>query len=227
MYSFLRFPNFRTKALTLSYDDGVIFDERLMQICNDNGLKCTFNINSGGYGLGRKLPLDAAVALYKNSGHEVAVHTLRHNNLTRLSDSEVIRTVEEDRKNLSALMGYEVVGMAYPCGGVNNDDRVAELIKNNTGVRYARTITDTDSFLPQENLWRFNPNASQCNWDRVMELAERFFALETEEQQVFYVWGHSYEMDYRSDNWARMEEFCKFISGREEIFYGTNAEVLL
>ncbi len=227
----------KRKAITLSYDDGVVQDIRLTEMLNQYGLKATFNINSELLGTPRimerttgrvchyKVSPEHAREIYR--GHEVAVHTLRHNNLTKLEDSEVIRTVEEDRKNLSALMGYEVVGMAYPCGGVNNDDRVAALIKKHTGVRYARTITNTDSFDPQENLFRFDPNAAQCQWDRVMEMAERFFALETDKPQIFYVWGHSYEMDFKSDNWVRMEEFCKFVSGREDIFYGTNREVLL
>lgn len=33
------------------------------------------------------------------------------------SDEEVLRQVEQDRINLSELVGYEVEGMAYPCGG--------------------------------------------------------------------------------------------------------------
>ena len=43
----LLFPEGRSKALTLSYDDGVEQDERLMQILDRHGLKCTFNLNSG------------------------------------------------------------------------------------------------------------------------------------------------------------------------------------
>ena len=54
-----------------------------------------------------------------------------------------------DRKNLSALAGYEVVGFAYPGGGRNFDDRVADLIRNNTGVKYARGTFSTYSFEPQ------------------------------------------------------------------------------
>ena len=46
-----------------------------------------------------------------------------------LDGSEIIRQVQEDRKNLSKLVEYEVRGMAYPCGGVNNDDRVTEIIR--------------------------------------------------------------------------------------------------
>ena len=32
MQKFMRFPNWKTKAVTLSYDDAVIYDERLMEI---------------------------------------------------------------------------------------------------------------------------------------------------------------------------------------------------
>ena len=35
----------------------------------------------------------------------------------------------------------------------------------------------------------------------------------------------SYEMDYCSDNWRRLEDFFELISGHDDIFYGTNAEV--
>ena len=227
----------KLKAITLSYDDGVVQDIRMTELLNQYGLKATFNINSEKLGLPRIMERPfARICHYKISpdhvrelyaGHEVAVHTLTHPNLTRLEEAEIIRQVEEDRKNLEALVGYDIVGMAYPCGGVNNDDRVAGIIKANTKMQYCRTITDTDSFDPQENLHRFNPNSHQCDWERVMDMAERFLAMETDKPQIFYVWGHSYEMDFKSDNWARMEEFCKFISGREDIFYGTNREVLL
>ena len=37
----------KAKALTLSYDDGVEQDKRLISILNKHGMKCTFNLNSG------------------------------------------------------------------------------------------------------------------------------------------------------------------------------------
>ena len=162
------------------------------------------------------------------AGHEIAVHTLTHPNLTTLEDAEIIRQVEQDRLNLSALAGYEVVGMAYPCGGVNNDDRVAEIIKKHTGVAYSRTITNTDSFQPQSNLYRFNPNVyGIAEFDRLMDMGEQFLSLKADSPQIFYIWGHAYEMDYESDGWAQIEEFFKLISNQNDIFYGTNKEVLL
>ena len=228
----------KKKAVTFSYDDGVTQDIHLIQMMNRYGLKGTFNLNSELLGLSGSLTREGQrIAHYKidpkdvrsvYEGHEVAVHTLTHPNLTDLTQAEIIRQVETDRQNLSALAGYEVVGMAYPCGGVNNDDRVAEVIKNHTGVRYCRTIADTHSFAPQKNLYRFNPTVYHImDFDRLMELGRRFVELKTDEPAILYVWGHAYEMDYRPDGWARLDEFFRLISGRDDIFYGTNKEVLL
>ena len=220
--------NGKMKAVTFSFDDGVTQDKRLIEIFDKYGLKCTFNINSELLGNAGMLVIDNVTVahvkpkadeiaeIYKN--HEVAVHTLTHPNLTTVSDEEVIRQVETDRLNLSELVGYEVVGMAYPCGGINNDDRVAELIKNNTGVKYSRTITSSNSFDLQNNLYRFNPTVHTFNKD--------FVNSNPSTPQIFYIWGHAYEFDI-DNSWAEFEEFCKFISGRDDIFYGTNTEVFL
>ena len=157
----------------------------------------------------------------------MAVHTLTHPNLTQRDDQEIIRQVETDRLNLSELVEYEVVGMAYPCGGVNNDDRVADIIKKNTGVKYCRTITTNNSFDLQENLYRLNPTAYHLDFENLMQLGREFVELKPKEPKVFYIWGHSYEMDYGADYWVKLEEFFKLISNQDDIFYGTNKEVLL
>ena len=160
-------------------------------------------------------------------GHEVAVHTLTHPSLPALKEQEIIRQVEQDRKNLEELVGYEVVGMAYPGGWINNDDRVAEIIKNNTKIKYCRTITNTDSFDIQDNLYRLNPNVHHLEWNRMMEMAEKFVAVKPDKPQIFYIWGHAFEMDYDTSYWLKLEEFFKFISNRADIFYGTNAETFI
>ena len=41
------FPEGKAKALTMSYDDGKVQDERLVGIFNKYGIKGTFNINYG------------------------------------------------------------------------------------------------------------------------------------------------------------------------------------
>ena len=71
----------------------------------------------------------------------MAVHTLTHPNLTNEKEETIVYQVEEDRKRLSQMVGYDVCGMAYPCGGVNNDERVAKIIKDHTGVKYISVNT--------------------------------------------------------------------------------------
>ena len=227
----------KMKAITFSYDDGVTQDIRLIELLNKYGLKCTFNLNSellskkgmlireGKRIAHYKIHTDDVKHVYE--GHEVAVHTLTHPNLTQRDDQEIIRQVETDRLNLSELVEYEVVGMAYPCGGVNNDDRVADIIKKNTGVKYCRTITTNNRFDLQENLYRFNPTAYHLDFENLMQLGREFVEMKPKEPKVFYIWGHSYEMDYGADYWVKLEEFFKLISNQDDIFYGTNKEVLL
>ena len=41
------FPGGKFKVLTLSYDDGKLEDKRLVDIFNKNGIRATFNVNSG------------------------------------------------------------------------------------------------------------------------------------------------------------------------------------
>ena len=227
------------KSVTFSYDDGVTQDIRLVKLLNKYGLKGTFNLNSGLLGTKGEVTVNGRTvshnkidpkdvrALY--AGHEVAVHTLTHPNLTQLSDEEIIRQVEDDRLHLSELAGYEVTGMAYPCGGVNNDERTAQVIREHTGIKYARTITSTYAFEPQEHLYRFHPtvyHVMEQDREILFRLAEEFVAAKPDSPLVFYIWGHSYEFD-ATETWEYFEEFCRFISGREDIFYGTNREVLL
>ena len=231
--------NGKMKALTFSYDDGVDQDKRLIEIFNKYGLKCTFNLNSDLLGrredtlnMGGKIvnhhKAFASDVRHIYEGHEVAAHTLTHPFLPNIEDDcEIIRQVEEDRLKLSELCGYEVIGMAYPCGGQNHDDRVANIIRENTGVRYCRTIISNFSFDIQDDLYKFKPTVyHHGEFDKMLDLGQKFLELDAKTPQIFYVWGHAYEFDY-AENWDRFEEFCKMMSGHSDIFYGTNKEVLL
>lgn len=230
--------NGKKKALTFSYDDGVTQDIRLIQLFDKYGMKATFNLNSELLGRdGQLLREGVYVDHIKNkpedvkhiyTGHEVAVHTLTHPNLKQVAeDAEVIRQVEQDRLKLSELCGYEVVGMAYPCGGDCYDDRVIDLMSRNTGVKYARTTNSTYNFDIQTRLLEFHPSVyHHREMDKMFELGEKFLNLDAEEPQIYYVWGHAYEFDIYQ-NWKRFEEFLEMMSGRDDIYYCTNREALL
>ncbi|HBL40371.1 MAG TPA: polysaccharide deacetylase [Ruminococcaceae bacterium] len=224
------------KAVTFSYDDGVTQDIRLVEMFNRYGLKATFNLNSEFFGMkGELVREDVRVDHIKVNredvksiydGHEVAVHTLTHPTLPGVEqDEEIIRQVEQDRVNLSELVGYEVLGMAYPGGGKNFDDRCADLIRANTGVQYARTTVSTFEFKPtQGDLLQFHPTCHHLRDEpNLTAVGEAFLNCESDDFQLLYVWGHSYEFDIR-DEWTRFEEFCKMISGHDDILYATNLE---
>ena len=224
------------KCITFSFDDGVRQDKRLIELFNKYSLKGTFNLNSSFLGLkgGRevngkflnnsKVFPSEVKEIY--AGHEVAVHTLTHPNLTGEDEETIIYQVEEDRKQLSRLVGYEVTGMAYPCGGVNNDARVADVLRRRTPIRYSRTITSTHRFDLQENLLQFNPTVYWVE-DCLDEIVDKFLALQTDKPQLLYIWGHSYEADAGYITWERFERLCEKLSQKSDIFYGTNQEVLL
>ena len=227
----------KLKALTFSYDDGVTQDIRMIKLFNKYGIKGTFNLNSNA--LGKVAQFEGGVNFTKNKpedvkyiydGHEVAVHTLDHPNLTEINDcNEIIRQVEQDRLNLSELVGYEVVGMAYPCGPINHDDRVAEIIKNNTGVKYARAYETSGSFEPYVDLYQYKGTIGDMERPvkDLFAMGEKFLNLKPTTPQVFYIWGHAFNYDWDSKTWDVLEDFLKMMSGKSDIFYGTNKEVLL
>ena len=228
----------KNKILTFSYDDGVTQDVRLIELFHKYHMKATFNLNSGLLGQENELVRDGVrISHNKNKpedvrfiydGHEVAAHTLTHPLLTQIEDvQEIIRQVEEDRIKLSDLCGYEVIGMAYPGGGVNYNDHVSDVIRKHTGIRYARITCSSHSFDLQNHLYQFQPSVyHHTEMDRMFEMGREFLELKTDERKIFYVWGHAYEFDIRNE-WKRFEEFLEMMSGREDIAYCTNREAFL
>ena len=227
----------KMKAVTFSYDDGVSQDLRMIDLFNKYGLKATFNLNSSGFGAVRSFRygenkdrvyyrhiVHAEDVKYIYAGHEVAAHTVNHPNLTELPEEKIIAEVNDDIEALSALVGYDTTGFAYPCR--TPDDRVIEIVKNKTRASFARTTGATHKFSLPEDLHRFTCTAGHNEGARLISLAEEFINAKPDEPMLFSVWGHSYEFDY-TKQWDEFEEFCKIISGRDDVFYGTNSEVLL
>ena len=229
----MRFPEGRDRALTLSYDDGVEQDIRLMEILDKHGIKATFNLNSGCYApegkvyeagkIHRRLSEAQVTRVYSNPNHEVAVHSLTHPHLEVMTPATIAYEIIKDRENLEAQFGTIVRGMAYPYGTYN--DEVVEVLKN-CGIAYARTVVSTKKFsIPTD--WLRMPATCHHKCPELMELAESFITkkpLAAEEPLLFYVWGHSYEFE-ADDNWNAIEEFAEYTGGRDNVWYATNIEI--
>ena len=220
------------KALTFSYDDGIEQDRKLVEIFNKYGMKATFNLNTGiqtpesnfeieGVYINR-MKQEGLEELYR--GHEIATHCLTHAAPTGMTKEQLDKEFLTDMSNIERIYGTYPVGMAYAYGCV--DDEVVKYLKS-IGIKYGRTVEASHSFeIPKEPL----KLKATCHHDDDMlfELAEKFLKAEPKEneQMLFYVWGHSYEFDV-NNNWDRIEEFCKMMSGKADIFYGTNRECLV
>lgn len=219
----MRFPGGKSKALTLSYDDGSQSDRKMIEILDRYGIKATFNLNSENSRRSEwHIDLDEMVKLCSKGGHEIACHSKTHPFLEQLPPSNATDEILGDRLNLEAALGSFVRGMAYPFGTFN--DTVVEILKN-SGIVYSRTVRATEDFgLPSDWL-RLDPTCHHDN-PRLMNLSERFLNTDRSARApwLFYLWGHSFEFE-RNNNWDVLENFCMKMSGRDDVWYATNIEV--
>lgn len=204
----------KIKAVTFSYDDGVLQDERLIELFNKYELKCTFNLNSGKLDKRRNLK-----KIYE--GHEIALHGVCHLHLDSLNKEETEREIIDDAKNLGLLFDVEIEGASLAYGKAN--EYVNEAYKK-AGIKYSRATEITQSFDIWHDIYRYRGTCRHSN-ENLFELAEKFIELKPQEPQIFYIWGHSYEFDREDGMWERIEDFFKIISRRNDILYGTNKEV--
>lgn len=223
------FPQGKSKALILSFDDGNVADKHLVKLMNDYGLVGTFHLNSNKLGTKEYLSKEEIKNLYK--GHEVSGHTANHPNLTALSKADVIYEVLEDKKELERLMDYPVRGMSYPFG--NTNDFVVEAISD-LGIEYARTVGDTYNFSMPTEFLKWQPTIhlfGKTNYipndtaNDIRELAQFYRLtddfLKSNSLALFYVWGHSWEYEEPGNKWAEVEKFFKMISKNPDIYYTT------
>lgn len=219
----------KNKVFTLSYDDGVVQDEKLVEIINPYGIKCTFNLNSDFIGSKNHWKyknlevtyLDPKKAKSIYAGHEIAVHTCSHPHLEQLARPDILQEIQADRQKLQELFSRHVSGMAYPFGTYN--DTVLSVLRE-CGILYSRTVVSTHSFAPPPDPleWHFTCHHKD---PALMELAEQFCRLETEAPAIFSVWGHSYEFE-GDDNFDIMQQLCEYMAQQSTVHFATNTEII-
>lgn len=224
------FPEGKSKALILSYDDGAKQDRQLVQLMNKYHLIGTFHLNSNKLSTNSYfdyLNKEEIKELYK--GHEVSVHTANHPNLPDISKIDVVYEIVEDRRELERLMGYPIRGMAYPFG--NTNDAVIDAI-DGLGIEYARTVGDTYNFEIPLDFLRWHPTIHQfakAYWepnqpekdtkelDFFHKILNNF--LQTKELALLDIWGHSWEMGNDQNKWEETEKFFKLLANNDDIYY--------
>lgn len=237
IYNYPRFPGGKTKAVTLSYDDGTVHDIRFAEILNAYGLKCTFNLV--GYRVATEECLTHAFIRENilGKGHEIANHGYFHRAMDTLRPIEAIRDTLDSRLTLEKTFGIIVRGMAFPDRTVNRHQK-PELYKavksylEDLDIAYVRCSggIENDTFMLPEDFHNWEVTAHHNN-PRLMEYADKFLEIDVDAQyrsrrmpRVFFMYGHSFEFD-RDQNWDYLEAVCQKLAGREEIWYATNMEI--
>lgn len=227
----LLFPDWKSKALILSFDDGRVEDRKLVALLNEYNLKGTFHLNSGRLSTPGTVNHDELKSLY--GGHELSLHGYNHQGMTHLSNIDYIYEIGEDRRTLEQISGQLIRGLAYPFGSYNVD---AIPTMRDLGIEYARTVADTYAFDVPKNFLVWHPSIhmfgkagymgnlpedDKKEYERFDALTESFF--ETENLALYYVWGHSWEY---TDKWDRVSRFFEKVSGKKNIFYTTHIDLV-
>ena len=223
------YPGGKKKAFNITYDDGVLQDERFVALLNRYGIKGTFNLNSqlmreefswihpNGMQV-KRLSMERARHLY--DGHEIASHTLTHPYMHELPDQELYRQLKNDKDNLETFFEREVKGFAVPFDYY--DDRIAACAKA-CGFTYARKSEFTGNFTPCTDFFHWKTGIYHIDPDLTGFVAE--FLNTQEELAVCQIVGHSYDLD-AENLWGTMELICAAVSGHDDIWFCTNAELV-
>lgn len=223
------YPQGKTKAFNITYDDGILQDVRFVALLNKYGLKGTFNLNSqlmeqefewvhpNGMTV-KRLSKEAVRHLY--DGHEIAAHTLTHPFLNDKSEEELLWEIGEDKRRLEELFGREVAGFGVPFDYY--DAGIAECVKK-CGFEYGRMSQETRNYSP----WQ-DPYFWCCGIFHLEPELERFvdgFFQTDQEMALCQIVGHSYDLDAEK-MWEKMENILARMAGNESVCSMTHLELV-
>lgn len=237
-YVYLRFPEGKPKAFTISYDDGYIYDLHLANIIEKYGIKCTFNIISESItkNCGEEYLSIEEIKSLAERGHEIAVHGVTHtaNGLQKITLG--LSECYESRKAVENALGIIARGFAYPCSGINDftvgtDYEGIKSYLSDLGYSYARSDEKNfDYFLIPSDWYDWQPTVHHDS-RRVHEYADLFLDIKAEGKdgkgglpRLFHIYGHSNEFE-RKNNWDHLESLCEKLGGKDDIWYATNLEI--
>lgn len=223
------YPNGNTKAFSVSYDDGVLQNVRLVALLNRYGIRGTFNLNSrlmreefawiheNGMTV-RRLDVVTAQNLYGD--HEIASHTLSHPYMDSLTEAEIMEQMAQDKVDLEAIFGRKISGFAVPF--TYYSDLIADCARR-CGFTYARMSDFFLSFDPWQDRYYWKSGVFHLQ-PELMDFVEAFLRTD-QELALCQIVGHSYDLD-AENLWDTTEDIFRRISRRKDIWRATNLEIV-
>ncbi len=226
------------KYFTMAFDDGITQDAEIIRILEKYNAQhaITFYINTGLLGTETDLSSlgvygvqhkrwnleELCSGIYK--GFDVGVHTLNHPALKTYDTNPLYQKiqVEGDAINIENITGYQPLGMAYPGGDIQVTNTTIKNILSNTSIRFARGIQSTGNFNLPTNFMMWQPTCHLADAN-LFTYANIFLNSNPNTDQLFYVWGHGYELDQIS-YYDEFERLVKMMAEADDVVLVTNSE---
>ncbi|MDQ4013168.1 MAG: polysaccharide deacetylase family protein [Thermoproteota archaeon] len=133
------------KVVILTFDDGYKSQySNAKPILDKYGFKATFYIVCNYVGSGDNRMTWEEIKLLQQEGHDIASHTMNHDDLSKLTPQEVEYEVAQSKQCLLE-QGINPKSFAYPFNGGSDDSSVINTVASH--YELARTATDPLAFL--------------------------------------------------------------------------------
>ena len=203
------------------WDDGVLNDVKVAELCRKYNAKATFNLNPAfhykniritetwkyrpDYSPGR-LAWSELKSVF--AGFEVASHGMGHLDATMVDAKVFVADAVAARNVLEDYFQKECRGFAWPSGRYTLE--CCQLM-HEAGFAYGRTVENVESILPCQDFLQLSCNCHFQNPDfwNIFEKARP--------SGVFYFWGHSYEMMEDPVLWAEYEDKLRRLNDDPEV----------
>lgn len=234
--------------VTTSWDDDANSGVKVSHLLADKGINGTFYVPTAQLGHVTRFSISDLRVLNENR-FEIGAHTVSHRVLTGLSRPEIAVEVRECKSTLENILGSEVSMFCYPKGRYNP---VVLNEVESAGYRGARTtlMLQSDSQFSRfempttlqaypharanyaRNLLRLSgltgmltslPNV--ITFDNWLQLGRKLFDRVLHQGGIWHLYGHPWEIE-NLNLWAELDTMLEYISGRPEVNYLTNGDVV-
>lgn len=216
------FPDGAKIAVASGWDGGTLADLEMAEVLDIYGWKGTFFLSPEQFGREGSLSADQARAL-RERGHEIGARCLAPADPQTLTAEEWARQVAGSRERLEQILAAPVVSFAYPSPFDLDRLWLTEAVRA-AGYLSARTTTPADLLASRIEDWMRLPVTAHALQDH-MQLRERWDAIESSGEGIFYLWGRPDEIlddtDLRADLECNLSWFC----GRLDVWYCTQGEL--
>lgn len=196
-------------TISLSFDDGSIYDIKLLDLLAKHSLTATFYIpydwESYNHHRGYE-PLTRDVLEQVADLHEIGSHTISHPLLTRISYGGAEYEITHSKKLLQDLIGKEVTKFAYPRGYAS--DPLLDIVRRT--YEHGRSTLVGNTTKPLDPAWEHTSVHLACQRQEYgnedwFKYALRHLEL-GQKQGYFHAWGHSAEIE-KNNSWGAVDNF--------------------